>query len=61
MLNTDVNICNACRCTHFGNEPANTNDDNQCNEEACAEATQHYNEEQNKESEVEESEVRNRN
>ena len=54
MLNTDVNICNACKCTHFGNEPANTNDDNQCNEEACAEATQHYNEEQNKESEVHE-------
>lgn len=20
MLNTDANICNACRCTQFGNE-----------------------------------------
>lgn len=45
MLNTDLNIC---ICTHFGNEPANTNED------ARAEATQHYNDIQNKESEVHE-------
>lgn len=43
MLNTDVNICNVCRCTQFGNEPANTREDNQCSEEACAEATKYYN------------------
>ena len=51
MLNTDVNICNVCRCTQFGNEPANTREDNQCSEEACAVATKHYNE-KTKESEV---------
>ena len=53
MLNTDVNICNACRCTQFGNEPANTREDNQCSEEACTEATKRYNE-KTKESEVHE-------
>ena len=42
MLNKDVNICNVCRCTMHGNEPANTRDDNQCAEEACAEAIQNY-------------------
>lgn len=51
MLNLDVNICNECRCTQFGNEPANTREDNQCSEEACAEATERYNE-KTKESEV---------
>lgn len=51
MLNLDVNICNECRCTQFGNEPANTREDNQCSEEACAEATRCYNE-KIKESEV---------
>ena len=53
MLNTDVNICNVCRCTQFGNEPANTSEDNQCSEEVCAEATKRYNE-KTKESEVHE-------
>ena len=42
MLNKDVNICNVCSCTMHGNEPANTRDDNQCAEEACAEAIQNY-------------------
>lgn len=51
MLNLDVNICNECRCTQFGNEPANTRGDNWCSEEACAEATKRYNE-KIKESEV---------
>jgi hypothetical protein len=54
MLNTDVNVCNVCRCTQYGNKPANTNDENQCNEAACEEATENYKNKQLKESEVHE-------
>lgn len=42
MLNTNVDICNACSCTRYGNEPANTRDDNKCDEFKCAEATEAY-------------------
>ena len=44
MLNThvDVHICNVCRCTQYGNEAANTRDDNQCTDADCAEAIERY-------------------
>lgn len=54
MLNTDVNVCNVCRCTQYGNEAANTRDDNQCNEADCAEATERYKNLRSEESEVHE-------
>lgn len=42
MLNTNVDICNTCSCTCYGNEPANTRDGNKCDEFKCAEATEAY-------------------
>lgn len=42
-LNTNVEVCNVCRCTSYGNEPANIRASNQCSERFCNEALQRFN------------------